>query len=78
MVSATVILPITGQEVVNKDDFAAPARNYSPNVDAHFPNRVFWGDMRRMAAIRGIPGMSAAVPVGPTPVMPGIPRATFR
>jgi len=44
MVSATVILPSEGQEVVNKDDFAAPARNYSPNIDAHFPNRVFWGD----------------------------------
>lgn len=44
IVSATVILPTKGQEVVNKDDFAAPARNYSPNIDSHFPNRVFWGD----------------------------------
>ena len=44
IVSATVILPTQGQEVVNKDDFAAPSRNYSPNIDAHFPNRVFWGD----------------------------------
>ena len=44
IVSATVILPTQGQEVVNTDDFAAPSRNYSPNIDAHFPNRVFWGD----------------------------------
>jgi hypothetical protein len=28
----------------DKEEFPAPARNYSPNIDAHFPNRVFWGD----------------------------------
>lgn len=28
----------------NRDDFVAPAKNYSPNLDQNYPNRVFWGD----------------------------------
>ena len=32
------------QEQVTKEQFPAPTRDYSPYVDQHFPNRVFWGD----------------------------------
>ena len=35
---------VFAQERVAKEDFPAPKRDYSPNVDRHFPNRVFWGD----------------------------------
>ncbi|MGH9317307.1 MAG: DUF3604 domain-containing protein, partial [Thermoanaerobaculia bacterium] len=37
-------LPARAQEQVSKEDFPAPKKNYSPYVDQHFPNRVFWGD----------------------------------
>ena len=43
---AAFTLPAFAQqgEHVTKDEFPAPARNYSPNLDTQFPNRVFWGD----------------------------------
>ncbi len=46
VVVAICALPAFAQEGehVTKDEFPAPARNYSPNLDAHFPNRVYWGD----------------------------------
>ncbi len=46
MVFAALAVPAFAQlgEHASPEDFPAPARNYSPNLDAHFPNRVFWGD----------------------------------
>ena len=46
LVTAGLRLPASAQEgeQVTPEDFPAPARNYSPNVDAQFPNRVYWGD----------------------------------
>ena len=32
------------QEPLTREQFPAPAREYSPYVDQNFPNRVFWGD----------------------------------
>lgn len=39
-------ISVRGQDAgeVSKEDFVPPAWSYSPNVDAQFPNRVFWGD----------------------------------
>jgi hypothetical protein len=44
LVSANLALSVLAQEQLSKEDFPAPARDYSPYVDQHFPNRVFWGD----------------------------------
>lgn len=36
-------LPLWADEA-NPDDYVAPKREYSPNLDQNHPNRVFWGD----------------------------------
>jgi hypothetical protein len=36
--------PAWPQEPVAREDFPAPKKTYSPYVEQHFPNRVFWGD----------------------------------
>ena len=41
---AALSLPALAQEAVDKEEFPAPARNYSPNLEQNYPNRVFWGD----------------------------------
>ncbi|MGH8863870.1 MAG: DUF3604 domain-containing protein, partial [Burkholderiales bacterium] len=41
---AAIVLPAHAQEAVSKEEFPAPTRDYSPNLDRSFPNRVFWGD----------------------------------
>ncbi len=45
-VTATSTLPALAQEggQVTRADFPAPARNYSPNIEMSYPNRVLWGD----------------------------------
>ena len=44
LMSTCFALPAFSQETANKEDFVEHARDYSPYVDQHFPNRVFWGD----------------------------------
>ncbi len=36
--------PVFSQEPVTREDFPAPKKTYSPYVEQHFPDRVFWGD----------------------------------
>ena len=44
LMSTCFALPAFSQETANKEDFVEHAKDYSPYVDQHFPNRVFWGD----------------------------------
>ena len=40
-----LVLPAFAQDVQpSHDEVLAPEAHYSPYVDQHFPNRVFWGD----------------------------------
>ena len=38
-------IPVHAQDIMPaEDDVTAPKQEYSPYVDDHFPNRVFFGD----------------------------------
>src|SRR5215471_8983766 len=46
LVAVALALPLHAQEGehASKEDYVAPTKDYSPNLDQSFPNRVLWGD----------------------------------
>lgn len=49
-------MPLWADEA-NPDDYVAPKREYSPNLDQNYPNRVFWGDTHLHTAYSTDAGM---------------------
>lgn len=49
-------MPLWADEA-NPDDYVAPKREYSPNLDLNYPNRVFWGDTHLHTAYSTDAGM---------------------
>ena len=46
LMAVGLAVPVLAQEGehASEEDFVPRARSYSPFLDQHFPNRVFWGD----------------------------------
>jgi hypothetical protein len=56
--------PAWPQELIAKEEFPAAKKDYSPHVDEHFPNRVFWGDTHLHTSFSTDAGMVGCV-LGP-------------
>lgn len=61
LVATGSAVPAQAQEAVAKEDFPEAKRDYSPHVDEHFPNRVFWGDTHLHTSFSTDAGMVGCV-----------------